>query len=361
MALLLMRTAGVPTPDPDTTTFAADLRSLLAGQLDDQTLELQSIERRGEGYSWETYLVEVNTREARSGAESPRFAVKREPRAGLLGVYDVQREVELLTVTREKVGCPVPGVVGFRLPTNGARGFYVMEMVSGVVPMPWNVRKVIPDEATRHRIGLELASVMARLHKCAINDLHIGDMAPPSSPAATGLLEARKWQDVYHHCAAVPVPIIDLAFSWLLHRCDAVSGRVALVHNDLRIGNVVIHEGRVAAILDWETAQFSDPAADLAKFNLPTFRGRSALASGLIDWEAFLAAYEAQTGWRPSRQTLEYWTVLEIVKAAVGGLRGRHYFDLGQTSDIRYANMGWQVHHAARWLVELFESGAWGR
>ena len=140
-----------------------------------------------------------------------------------------------------------------------------------------------------------------------------------------------------------------------------MSGRVALVHNDLRIGNVVVNNGRVAAVLDWETAEFTDPSADLAKFNLPTFRGRSSLASGLVRWERFLDAYEAAIGWRPGQRALDFWTVLEIVKATVGALRGVHYFESGQTDDIRYANMGWQAHHSTKWLVELYENGTWGR
>ena len=176
-------------------------------------------------------------------------------------------------------------------------------------------------------------------------------MTPPADGRTAGFDEACKWHAVYLECATDRMPVLDLAFAWLSHRADAVSGRVSLVHNDLRVGNVIVNDGHVAAVLDWETAEFTDPSADLAKFNLPTFRGRSSLASGFVEWGEFLDAYETDTGWRPSQSALDYWTVLEIVKATVGGLRGMHYFGTGKTGDIRYANMRWQTHQSIKWLV----------
>jgi aminoglycoside phosphotransferase (APT) family kinase protein len=341
----------------DEVEFVAPLRALLAATLADAALEIEALDRRGEGYSWETYLVSVR----RGNGTTERFAVKREPNAGLLGSYDVEREADLLRAARVDIGCPVPAVIAVQPRAEAMRGYYVMEMVAGVVPMPWDVSKVVPDEATRRRLGLELATIMAKLHSKDVRELKIGRMTPPVDARFTGRDEILKWREIYLGCAAMRIPIIDLAFAWLEHSADAVSGRVALVHNDLRVGNVVVNEGRVAAVLDWETADFLDPSADLAKFNLPTFRGRSDLASGLVAWEEFLSVYEAGCGWRPEPRSLNFWTVLELVKAAVGALRGVHYFESGQTDDIRYANMEWHVQHSFRWLVSLYDSGKWGR
>lgn len=347
------------THDNDTSAFAADLRSLLAGEFGDDSLEVHALDRRGEGYSWETYIVDVRSRQSADVVPS-RFAVKREPRAGLLGIYDVQREVDLLRAAGE-IGCPAPRVVAFRLGSSDCRGFYAMEMIDGVVPMPWNVRKMIPDAQIRRTLGLELAAIMGRLHRANLDRIRVHDLDPPSAPGETGAAELRKWRDVYLACTPRRIPIVDLAFAWLDHRSDRVSGRVCLVHNDLRVGNVIVRDGRVAAVLDWETADLTDPAADLAKFNLPTFRGRSSNASGLIDWNEFLDAYAAVAQWRPDPHTIDYWTVLEIVKAIVGSLRGVHFFRRRRTDDLRYLNMGWQTHHSIKWLVELYESGRWGR
>jgi aminoglycoside phosphotransferase (APT) family kinase protein len=346
------------TPDLTTADFREELRAVLARELADDDLEFESLSRRGEGYSWETYL--LTTRSGRSGRVE-RYAVKREPVAGLVGDYDVQLEVDLLEAARHEFGCPVPGVIA-HVPSEGdQRGFYVMEMVDGVVPMPWNVKKLVPDADERRAIGLELAGIMARIHVKDVADLQIGSMTPPVDGGTTGADETAKWRASYEEVTRLRLPLLDLAFAWLAHSAGAVSGRVSLVHNDLRVGNVIVSEGRVAAVLDWETAEYTDPVADLAKFNLPTFRGRSSLASGLVEWDEFLAAYEAVSGWRPTEAALDYWTVLEITKAAVGCLRGLHYVDAGLSTDIRYATMGNQIHHFLKWLIELYENGTWGR
>jgi aminoglycoside phosphotransferase (APT) family kinase protein len=338
--------------------FKDALRAKLAQALSDAALSIDSFDRRGEGYSWETYLIRVR---GHSATPPQKFAVKREPIAGLVGGYDVQREVDLLNATRIDIGCPVPRVVAFQCGTSSTRGFYIMEMVEGVVPMPWDVKQVVTEEAVRTKLGLEVAGIMAKLHAKPVSELRIGAMVPPGDPQGTGVAEVRKWLEIYLEHKPVHLPIIDLAFAWLSHRADAVSGRLSLVHNDLRIGNIIVNQDRVAAVLDWETAEFTDPTADLAKFNLPTFRGRSALASGLISWPRFLDAYEADMHWRPDERALKFWTILEIVKAVVGALRGTHYFTAGKTNDVRYANLAWQSHHSIKWLVELYESGEWGR
>jgi aminoglycoside phosphotransferase (APT) family kinase protein len=337
--------------------FEGELRAALAQELRDPELELTQVSRRGEGYSWETYIVTARG----SGGDVLRYAVKRIPLAGIVGDYDVDLEVALLRTAAEELGCPVPAVIAHRSGNEATRGFYAMEMVDGVVPMPWTVKKLLPEPEVRRALGLELAGLMAGMHGKDVGTLRIADMVVPDDPRAVGAIEVATWRDAYLELTAVRLPILDLVFAWLEHRADAVSGRLALVHNDLRVGNFIVRDGRVAAILDWETAEFTDPAADLAKFNLPTFRGRSTLASGLVEWEEFLAAYEAVSGWRPSQAALDFWTVLEIAKTAVGCLRGAHFFDSGVSDDVRYANMAFQTHHSFRWLVDLYEDGVWGR
>jgi aminoglycoside phosphotransferase (APT) family kinase protein len=340
--------------------FRAELRDALARHFGDDSVDIAAFSRRGEGYSWETYLVTANRRAPDGTRCEARYAVKREPRAGLLAPYDVLREVDLLQTARDVVGIPVPGIVTFSAGTREQRGFYVMEMVDGVVPMPWDVKKVVALESDRCKLGLELAGMLARLHNVNPAELTIHGMGPVPRGAQAGLIEVDKWHAIYMECKTVHLPVLDLAFAWLRARADGVSGRIALVHNDLRVGNVIVKDGAVAAVLDWETAEFSDPAADLAKFNLPTFRGRSSLASGLVEWERFLDTYEGVAGWRPGADALAYWSVMEIAKTIVGALRGVHFFSSRKTDDIRYANMGFQIHHSVRWLVELYENGQWG-
>ena len=101
---------------------------------------------------------------------------------------------------------------------------------------------------------------------------------------------------------------------------------VCLVHDDYWPGNTVWRRGRLSAIVDWTSAEVSDPRFDIAQC-----RADLALMHGQAAAEAFLAAYEAVSD-RPldrlwffdlvrGRSALEYYA---------SWLPGYH--DLGLTS-----------------------------
>ncbi len=275
----------------------------------------------------------------------------------MLAVYDVVREVELLE-TAASLGCPVPRVL-FHRETNGEdRGFYGMELIEGDVPLASTVDSFLPTAEQRTGVGAEVVRLMARMHSVSPDNLHIRCLGSPPLPTATGLADLAAIRANYEEHVPMRQPLLDLAFAWLEHNASAVSGRVAFVHNDLRVGNLMVRDDHVAAILDWETATLTDPASDLAKFALPPFRGPSGLASGLISQEDLLSQYEDEAGWRPTKETLQYWTVLSLTRTVVVALRTVADFALGTTADVRFANLRNRTRSYVDCLVELF--GQWG-
>jgi aminoglycoside phosphotransferase (APT) family kinase protein len=255
---------------------------------------------------------------------------------------------------------PVPTVLGSAAATASTRGFYVMEAVEGVVPSPQDVKSVIPDPQVRASLGRELGAIMARLHAADVTQMPLLSDAPAVDGTQTGAVETAEWAQVYDDNARVRIPILDLAVEWLAARADHVSGRVALVHNDLRVGNVIVHDGHVAAVLDWETAHFSDPAADIAWFCMQTFRGRSPLVGRLLTMPELLDAYEAVAGWRPSAQSVTYWTVLSFAKAAISNIQALQAFTGGHSQDMRYANMSHSIYYNLAWLADMLAADDWG-
>ena len=317
---------------------------------------LSAMRRLAGGQSWETFTVDVTT----DGASPARTVViKRQPVTGISGSYDVNREVAFLR-TAADLGVPVPAVLASALPDETTRGFYVMEAVEGVVPHPRDVKSVIPDPLARESLGRQLAVIMARLHSADVTALPLLSDLPMVDGAKTGTEETGHWARVYRENTRIRIPVLDLAIEWLSARADHVSGRVALVHNDLRVGNVIVRDGQVAAILDWETTHFSDPVADIAWFGLPSFRGRSPLAGRLLPMTAYLDEYENATGWRPSARSLTYWTVLSLAKTAISYVQALQAFTDGQSQDVRYANMSHSVYYMLGWLVDMLAAGEWG-
>ncbi|OPE44751.1 phosphotransferase family protein, partial [Mycolicibacterium diernhoferi] len=242
----------------ETTDFLAELAEVLSAQVaEGSPVTLVDVDKRSEGNSWETYLV---TASWDGGDRTASFAVKREPVSGIVGSYDVAREVALLRAT-EGLGLPVPGVAAHRAGEPGNRGFFVMERLAGVVPMPHNVTKMIANADDRSALGRRVAREMATLHAAEPTSLNLTELEPAPAPADTGRAENDQWRQTYDDVASIRIPILDLALAWLDHRADRVSGRVSLVHNDFRVGNLVVNpgDGALVGVLDWETAHFSDP------------------------------------------------------------------------------------------------------
>ncbi|MCX4095819.1 phosphotransferase family protein [Nocardia sp. alder85J] len=320
------------------------------------SLRLTAVDRRGEGNSWETYLVDAAW-ESPTGPATAAYAVKRQPRSGIVGDYDVTREVVLLR-TAAGLGLPVPAVIAYR--AQPPRGFFVMEKVSGAIPLPATVSALIPDRGRRDRLGRRIARTMAQLHTADPATMDTAVLGAVPAGAATGAQENDKWTAVYRDVVDVPIPVLDLALAWLGHRSDAVSGRVALVHNDFRVGNLVVDDTGLTAILDWETAHFSDPVADIAWFAQRTSRGRSPLLCKLIELEPFLDEYESVSGWRPAPDALGWWAVQSLVKTAIGCLQAVHIYTRGDRDDLRYANMAHSVYYSLGWLGRMLHDGEWG-
>lgn len=357
---LLAATDAAPAPGrDDRDAFLDELRSALDATLAaNGTLRLTDVDQRGEGNSWETYLVTATWVSA-SGDTSETWAVKREPISGIVGDYDVAREVQLLDAAAG-IGLRVPGVICHALPAPSSRGWFAMQKVAGRIPMPPTISAMVPNPDARLRLGRDIAGEMARLHAADPRGLHVPALGTVPDGKEVGRAENDRWRAVYDETARIRIPILDLAFAWLEARADHVSTRVALVHNDFRVGNLVIGDDAITGVLDWETAHFSDPVADIAWFAQRTSRGRSPLWCKLIAEDQFLDAYEAVAGWRPSPQALTWWNVQSLTKTAAGCLQAIDIYARGERDEVRYSNMAHSLYFSLSWLNHMLINREWG-
>ena len=185
-----------------------------------------------------------------------------------------------------------------------------------------NGRRIVRDPAIAtfgpalaRQLGRELARIHTLTPEAAkTGGATAGDLAclpvPMQSPAKTTVAQLRSLID----SVGEPRPALEYILVWLEARAPD-SRRLVLSHGDFRTGNYLVDGGRLTAILDWEFAHWSDPAADIGWFAAPCWRFGSALdAGGIAGIETFLAGYVESGGERPSPSAFAYWQIMAAAR-----------------------------------------------
>ena len=170
-----------------------------------------------------------------------------------------------------------------------------------------------PGETLAFRLGQEIA----RLHKVTPEQAP-GDLGF-LKPAGKDLLAARvagyrSWLDRLPEAQ----PVLEWALNWLEDRAPAVE-RITLCHRDFRLGNIMIDQGDLTGILDFEFAGWSDPDEDLGWFCARCWRfgAYDKEAGGLGSKASFFAGYADVTGRQPDPQRVRYWEIVAALRWAL--------------------------------------------
>ncbi|HQS98531.1 MAG TPA: phosphotransferase family protein, partial [Novosphingobium sp.] len=114
-------------------------------------------------------------------------------------------------------------------------------------------------------------------------------------------------------------PLIALGLAWLRANLPPPAKPV-VVHGDFRIGNLMVHEGRLAGVIDWELAHLGDGHEDLAYGCMTVWRfGRlDKQGFGLTDVETLARAYTSAGGEAFNPARFRFWLVYRTVWWALG-------------------------------------------
>ncbi len=325
----------------------------LASRLGVDRVELTDVRRHTEGFSWQTYTLQACWLDASGAAQQEGFALRVQPVDGLLAPYDIDGQYALHAALAGQPGIPMPKLYWLEKdPAVFGMPFYVMQRVTGEVPVQWRAQdpRIFPTPQARREIGLQFVDILAAIHAVPLSGDWLAHLHVEPSPEASARYWVRYWAEYYVNAALVPLPVVDYAIAWL-ERNLAHSPRLSLVHGDYRIGNFMLRDGRIVAIFDWELAHVGDPIEDIAYSGLPLFRGRNPLLSALLSPEDYFARYERQTSLAVHPDVFRFWTVLGLVKAAASHVRASRAFQTGRGDDLRLAAMGHQVEHVVRHLA----------
>lgn len=257
-----------------------------------------------------------------------------------LDTLSLRQEFDVLIAARN-AGIRVPDPIAYLGELDGREAF-VMERVYGE-----SIGRRIVKAPPPH-LGLELADELAKIH------------AIPSA-ALSFLPEQNLWQRLYNELDSVdePHPAIELGIAWCRERLPLDRPKV-VGHGDFRIGNVVVDDNGIVAILDWEFAHLSDPAEDLAWPMIRAWRfGNDDLRLGGIGAaEPFLERYAELTGTVVPVDELLAWEVVGNCKWAIGALTQARRHLRGEERSVELAILGRLAAEMEYELLDLIEKAA---
>ncbi|MQM26693.1 phosphotransferase family protein [Glycomyces albidus] len=203
------------------------------------------------------------------GAKAP--LVLRRPPLGhaLPTAHDMRREHRVISALKGTV--PVPATVDVVDDTEAGEVtgtvFFVMEHVDGQV-LDHPDRNADWTPAGLHRLGIEVAEILADLHAAEPEPLGLGGFGRPDGYLAR---QMRTWRRQLDASRSRETPALD-ALGGRLAAAVPASGRSGIVHGDYRLDNMLVAgppaAPRVAAVLDWEMATLGDPLVDLGMLGM---------------------------------------------------------------------------------------------
>ena len=141
------------------------------------------------------------------------------------------------------------------------------------------------------------------------------------------------------------------------HVADVVPGpRPCLLWGDFGFHNMLVDDGRITALVDWEATAVGPPTRELAA-------AWNAVAT-LLPWPAFVNAYIDGGG--PVEATdpagIAYYRVFAALGAFMTSRLGGHLFRTGVKRDLLTAHSGLDAHfRCARNLARALDSALRGR
>lgn len=220
----------------------------------------------------------------------------------------------------------------------GGPAFFAMRRVPGVTAG----HRLSKDDALvpdRPRLARELGANLARLHRVAPPLPSLDFLgAPPADGAKDCIAQYRRGLDELGAVRGEAWPALEWGLAWCArHAPEPLPPR--LLHRDYRTGNYLVHEGRLAAVLDWEFAGWGDPREDIGWMLARCWRfARPDREAGGIGSAAdFLEGYAAEGGARVSWEQTAYWQVLAHLRWALIALQQAERHRSGSQSSLELA------------------------
>ena len=276
-------------------------------------LSVVEMERPTMGVSHQNYLVTVSWREAQSPV-SENLYIRMEPGFGrTVEEYDFTPQYEALKILHG-TEVPVPKVHWVETDDKLlGRPFGVLEKLEGEVLATFYRNN--PEHQAQLR--KDYVEIIAKMHGLDWQALNLSFLGVPETDRQRAEETIVMMEERVEALQYAPQPVMAELFSWLKGNVPPCE-RTTFCHGDCHTGNFFARDGRIIAVLDWESASIGDPMLDI---------GWSCMMMRVVfrdfwDETEFIRAYEEASGVKVNGESLFFWELLAFVRLILVGLIG---------------------------------------
>ncbi|MBX7446381.1 phosphotransferase family protein [Mycolicibacterium sp. 3033] len=315
--------------------MAASLQQVLAPALGE--VEVSDLQRLTGGASRTTWAFST------SSADAPALILRTGP------PDDVHASMELEAAVQQRAaaaGAPVPRILAA---DNSAAALGNPYLICAAVAGETIVRRIYRglDDVRRARLLRQCAQALAAIHRADFDGIGLSRVDE--------LTDWRQRLDEMGDTTAT--------FEWTfreLEKSRPAPSPTRLVHGDFRMGNLIVDDSGLAAVLDWELTHLGEVYEDLAWFCVRAWRfgAPSSLgAGGLGGVETFLVSYEEAAGTAVDRDTFRWWLAVATLRWGVICRYQAERHLSGQTKSVELAAIGRRVSETEWDLLDLLTGG----
>lgn len=336
------------------------------GELTEGSVEVSDVVEHSEGWSRDTISFTASW-QSDGGTASQRLVTRIESEDSPVPSEALERDIEQEFRAMESahdVGVPVAKPYWYESDSSIFGGeFFVMEHRPGEPPLTW--RSDTREELYAHwdsedrKLPNQFVDALAGIHSIEPEDAPYLDSIEPDEVVDR---ELRGWEAVYDDVNFKDEPVVREAFRWFRQNKPDIPD-LRLVHGDYRIGNMLVDDDEITAVVDWEVARLGDPLYDVGFSSSQYFAGkliepieRAELVCALLDRKWFYDEYEKRTGIAVDLDRVRYWRAWGAFTTALIFLAGANQYKEGQSEDVRSAWFQYPVPGLLEEVAEIIKS-----
>ncbi|MDW8172097.1 MAG: phosphotransferase family protein [Anaerolineae bacterium] len=215
--------------------------------------------------------------------------------------------------------------------------FFLMDYIHAISIGP-KVMQAPELAQARQRLPEQMAEQLAKIHAIDASNLEfLPRPQPGQTPAQAVIAQCYAILDALK----VQNPVWEWTLRWAIRHAPTPVTQT-FVHGDFRIGNLLIDESGLRAVIDWEFGHIGDPDEELGYVCMRDWRfGNGHLrCAGLCDRERFLRAYELASGRTVDRTSVTWWEVMGNIRWGIICMSQANRHLSGAEQSVELASLG---------------------